>query len=200
MLTKWAKKLFPCNTTGYVLPAVDSSGNTAKTAIVAATDASGNTRYISYVSANYGHEFRNVTPTDSTYEGVYVGTGTTAPTEDDYTLASPVNNTSLVGTVVKTTHYDSTSQKMMSRLTITLTNNTGDSLTITEIAKFIKTDTANAIGAVASSNQKNIMVDRTLLDTPLTIASGASAVLRYEFVYFDGLVTSRASKVKSKAK
>lgn len=107
---------------------------------------------------------------DSAYNKIFcrLGTGTTAATEDDYWLESQDDNLTCSSAVASET--DSNTKVY----TFTFNNPTDSDITITEIALGIKLDT-NVLSENAS-----IMLDRTVLTTPITIPAGETKAITYE--------------------
>ena len=107
---------------------------------------------------------------DSAYNKIWcrVGTGTTAPTEDDYWLEAQDDNLTCSSAVASET--DSNTKVY----TFTFNNPTASDITITETALGIKLD------EYTLSQPASIMLDRTVLATPITIPAGESKAITYE--------------------
>jgi hypothetical protein len=107
---------------------------------------------------------------DSAYNKIFcrLGTGTTPPTEDDYWLEAQDDNLTCSSAVAFET--DSNTKVY----TFTFNNPTNTDITITETALGIKLD-----GNVLSENA-SLMLDRTVLSTPITIPAGESKAITYE--------------------
>jgi len=116
-----------------------------------------------------------------TSSGVAFGSGNTPPTENDHTLETPIYG--LSGTVNLTTEYDSTNFRFSRQLEYTISNNTGADVIIREIGKFVTSYTSSTKGASTTSNAKSFLVDRTVLDTPVTIPNGEASIVRYVFEF-----------------
>lgn len=118
--------------------------------------------------------------------GVAVGTGDTTPTENDYNLASYINTLKTSASPAVNYSFDTTTGVYTSYVDYTLSNETAEDITVKEIGKFIRGMRTSAIGAAVNPTQSDyvsIMVDRTVLETPLTVPAGGSAILRYSFSY-----------------
>lgn len=101
--------------------------------------------------------------------GVYFGTGTTAPTEDDYNLSgSAVDGLTLSAITNCSTDEDG----FTSTATYTITNGNSEAVTITEIGCLICV-------RYASSSFAYVLADRTLLDSPVTIPAGGVGQVTY---------------------
>ena len=143
--------------------------------------AAGNTFYCKPFGSSQGWIFRSAAITETGSAGVYLGSGTTPATENDYTLESVL--TGLTATSSENTYYDSETYKYRQSLELTVSNNTGAEVTVGEIGRFVEINTSATRGATSSGNTKLFMVDRTVLETPVVIPSGESSIVRYEFEY-----------------
>lgn len=133
---------------------VNTSGNTVGNVL-------GSEDYGFVVSEgySYGINATNVTRDYWRYN-IFTGSGTTTPTASDYTLETPV---------LLTFNSGSVSVAGTSRIiTHTLTNNTGSSVTINEVAL-----------TATRPQSSRFMLDRTVLANPVTIPDGSS----YTFIY-----------------
>lgn len=107
---------------------------------------------------------------DAAYNKIFcrLGTGTTAPTEEDYWLETQDDNITCSSAVASETENNT------KVYTYTFTNPTSNNITITETALAIKLD-SNVLSENAS-----IMLDRTVLDTPITFSAGETMAITYE--------------------
>lgn len=101
-----------------------------------------------------------------------VGTGTTAPTENDYELAA-VNTDVSCDTVIvgNSANYTKT-------YTATFSNPTSSDITVTEVGLY---------GKISYNSQSefymDVLLDRTVLTTPITIPAGESKAITYELSF-----------------
>ena len=101
--------------------------------------------------------------------GVIIGSGTTAPTINDYALESRIT-TPLSSSGTITTTYNDNSVTHTSVFTIT--NNHTEEITISEIGIFNS--------STAKSGEKYAyLLERTVLETPITISSGGVGQVTY---------------------
>ena len=107
---------------------------------------------------------------NSAYNKIFciLGTGTTAATAEDYWLETQEDNLTCSSAVASET--DSNTKAY----TFTFNNPTNAAITITETALGIKLD-----HGVLSENS-SIMLDRTVLDTPITFSPGETKAITYE--------------------
>lgn len=108
-------------------------------------------------------------PTTNSITFIRCGTGTTPATEDDYKLESYV--TGLTNDSVVTAVSGRVSKKTY---TATFSNTTGADITVTEIGFF-----TNCYYNSATQND-NFLLDRIVLETPITIPAGESKAITYE--------------------
>lgn len=190
MLTAWGRKNVAClKSQQNGLPYVTGSQYGAP-AFVPAKSITGATCYL---PTQNGYNGVNTAPITSTLvssgnnasSGVAFGSDSTPPTENDYTLGHQVTGIT-VNTPSIVTYNDTTNFCYVARLDYVISNDSGADVTIAEIGLFNKFHAAETRGdspTNASSNYACILIDRTALDTPVTIPSGSAATIRYEFVY-----------------
>ena len=102
-----------------------------------------------------------------TYGGVIFGTGTTPPSIDDYTISGDII-TGLNSSAVFDTSFDDAGRTVTT--TYTLTNTNDEAVTIGEIA--------SVMGAGSSSSYA-ILLERTVLESPITIEPGGVGQVTY---------------------
>ena len=112
----------------------------------------------------------NTGSSDTRFIYFRVGTGTTNPTPSDYDLENV--NTDIVCTAVNTSFSDSTNTKVYN---VTFSNPTASDITLTEIGMYGKMPYY-----YNGYKTDYVMLDRTILDTPVTIPAGESRTLMYE--------------------
>lgn len=103
-----------------------------------------------------------------------LGTGTTAPTADDYRLESPITtNLSCDSVSVSRT-------SLIKTYTATFTNSGSSDITVTEVGFmiYIFYNYSNT-----TENSDHFLMDRTVLDTPITIPAGESRTVTYELSF-----------------
>lgn len=106
--------------------------------------------------------------------GVFFGTGTTEPTEDDYTIEAPLNSTNMIKAnilPILTNIYTDSNDCLCVDLIYSIKNESDTSVTITEVGMFSHTQN--------TGTHRPIMLDHTLLDEPLTIAAGEIKQFKY---------------------
>lgn len=114
-------------------------------------------------------------------KGVSFGTGTTPATASDYVLESILDNTKINVSVPSAVSYSRGDTYDEYSVTFGVTNKTADAITISE--------TGLAVALSNYSGAKYALVDRTVLDTPVTIPAGQSKQITYtiRFNYGDAV-------------
>lgn len=189
MLTKWGQKIVNANGFEKIYPKPEFNISTNNIGCINAKSAAGDSFIagpMSYPTAtNYNALVTSITDSGSSATvGVAFGSSDTPATDEDYTIGSIIST--LSGTVANAvTSYDSDAQKYKVYINYTLTNTGSESITIKEVCRFNYVFPASAIGQQASSfgTQKSVLIDRVVLDTPVTIAAGESGIVRYETFY-----------------
>ena len=181
MLTKLGKIMagMCIAATGSSVPTISASSAITR-ATISAKNTSGTSRFVKPCANSISNNFIGTALAANSY-GVAVGSGDTAATENDYTLENQI--VGLTATVTATTEYDETNYRYLSRLEYTISNATSADVTVKEIGRFVSAHTADTRGATTATNAQSFMVDRTVLATPVTIPTGESSIVRYEFVF-----------------
>ena len=121
----------------------------------------------------YAASMANLKTTLSNYGGVILGDGDTPPTSDDYKLA---------GNIVTGFDYSKTLTRVVSETAVTatavytITNANSTEINIKEIGLI-----GNAHSNAGSS--KIFLLDRTVLDTPVTIPAGGVGQVEYTITF-----------------
>lgn len=169
MITKNYKNLLAC-----VLTTRGSSNGQGMLPVKA---TNGTTYYINgYFSSAYPASLVTSFTTSANASGLTVGTGATAATDDDYKLQSQITS-GVSGSVVMANSLDGAGNPQLA-CTLTLTNTGSSAITISEIGYSQNLNATTTQGGTSSS-ARTCLLDRTVLDTPVTIAAGAYAVIKY---------------------
>lgn len=139
----------------------------------------GNIRYIS--RAFYTHTSGVPFSTSSYGSGIKLGSGTTPPTADDYCIENMITSGINV-TINSRTKYVDQSNHACIDINMTVTNTGSDPLTISEAAFYnfaVSYPSYNSTSATSTGANTAVMIDRTLLDSPITIPAGESATITY---------------------
>lgn len=103
------------------------------------------------------------------YPGIVIGSGTTPATYHDYKLENMI-----------TSGLSATRVYADGKTRITLTNNSGGDITIGEIGVQMYSYTTALSTSNNETGRKVVLVERTVLDSPMTIPNGGSGVIDYE--------------------
>ena len=177
MLTAVGKKIILMSSTA--LP----GGDVGKGAIIEMKDIK--TGSIFYTNGYPNDQSMTLANSAITLTGsrVYVGSGSTPATENDWFLESPLVNNEF--TANHTSSYTLNSDKTIMYVNndYVITNQTQNEITIREIGRAICVYTSTTKGDSVSSTKKAALVDRTVLETPVVIPAGEAATVRYQFAY-----------------
>ena len=132
----------------------------------------GSSSYYPY-SASYTMSFG----ANQASSGVYIGTGDTAVTEDDYKLASVITSGISAGSPAVTFALDGSGNPYL-ELVYALTNTTSSDITVKEIG-FVQYLRASSTLNSTSSTSTYALLDRTVLSTPVTVPANDSAAIKY---------------------
>lgn len=158
-----------------VLSALLYAGNT-RTYGPEITDASGNSKHF-YKLYNYG--WPNQGPVNlslsNTAAGIQIGSGSTPASANDHALESLI--TSGVSATVTLNKQVDGDGNYESAYLVTVTNNGSADVVVSEIGYVVYLLGATNNGS--SSQAIYVLFDRTLLNTPVTIAPGESATITY---------------------
>lgn len=110
--------------------------------------------------------------------GIQVGSGNTPASENDYQLDSTITNSSLTGSVnVSRVIEDG---KLYIIFDLTITNVSADAIQIHEIGYFQYLSSGTTQAGTSVSSSYCFMLDRTVLDTPVSVPAGDFATIRYK--------------------
>ena len=140
-------------------------------------NTSNETRWISFVNGNLFNSFNPVF--NQTWSGVSFGSGTTPPTLDDYQIESIFDDQQISAALTHWVRGIDSNNKPYMELTYIVTNRTSGPITVSEVA-IVSGDIA-VCGSYSdtSAYYNDVLIDRTLLDTPVSIPSGDSASIKY---------------------
>lgn len=189
MLTNNAKTLLRLwrNNNPELIPGISTPNNSAP-AYYEVKDTTGNIRYVTVNPKNANATAfitSDLSNTNAAPYGIAIGADGHEESEDDYTLGSQI--TTLTATITKTQYQDSENNKNTMRLDLVVSNNTSEDVTVREIGIFAQYNTMPTQGATVAPgsavNPRSIMMDRTVLEQPITIPVGEARIIRYEFAY-----------------
>ena len=155
-----------------------SNGATSSKGLVEVKDFDGNTKYMGYTLNGFpGTVTRNVYVTGATVSGIMIGSGNTAPTENDYRLEQRITS-GLTPSTPTVDFYVDANGNPYEEIMFTLTNTTGDDIVVKEIGYVQTLKISSTTGGAATTNG-NFLLDRTVLETPVTVPANDSAAIKY---------------------
>ena len=139
-------------------------------------DGQSKTKYYPYKTSVSIQAAINSIKTDSAnhVQGVLFGTGDTPASLDDYKLAGDMIQ-NIAATISKTYSYSEAQPSL--KAVYTITNNNAAAITIKEVAlnvQYTRTSSGGTSGCV---------IDRTVLDTPVTIPAGGVGQVVYTITF-----------------
>lgn len=138
----------------------------------------GTTRYLTGENHGFLSNPTKAVTLTAANAGISVGTGNAAATEDDWQLAEPL--TSGINLVLTATRYGCDSPCVpYVEYDVTITNTGSDPLTVKEIGYKQTVKTTKYPGGSGGADLVCLM-DRTVLDTPVTIAAGDAGIITYK--------------------
>lgn len=184
MLTTWGQKIVnsmsKMDNSSVPLPPLAISYS-AKCNIAAKTISGNNIYAKGHLQGASYNVIASAITESSESTGFVLGSDNTPASTDDYFVKSQI--TGVTGsTASPVTELDESKEHYIVYLNITLTNTNSESVTIAEIGKIVQCYCASTLGGNGSSN-KLLMIDRIVLEDPVVIAPGESAVVRYSVVY-----------------
>ena len=139
-------------------------------------DTSGNDRYLSYISTYYlWQPYAYINTLTNT--GIRVGRGLTTPTKYDYYMENPINS-DMTLTVTGTSRGTNNGVPYV-QFILVCTNTASSNVTISEIG-YVNDDLYGFESPSSTSiRYMACLLDRTLLDNPVTIEPSQSASIKY---------------------
>ena len=140
-----------------------------------------------YISNNLGSSIYPYTLTttlrlSNTNTGIYVGSGTTAPTENDNALETMITS-GLTGVISQAQSFNEEIQKSSLEIDIALTNTGSAAVTVGEIGLAQYLNASSTKGDTTSGVSSAIfLIDRTTLETPVTIEPSGTKTIKYTLV------------------
>lgn len=141
--------------------------------------ANGNTYYLTGIVSN---NWPSANPTTtlriatSTSSGIWIGSGTTSPTAEDYTLEARITSGVSGSCSISDDFFDNDGNPIL-KMVVTLSNNGSADITVSEIGFFQQLNAATSISS--SGTAQVFMIDRTILNEPVTIPAGESVAITY---------------------
>lgn len=161
-----------------------SSGSSNNIFLVPVKVTAGYTAYLSNACSSSNMFPRNIydsvnfPSTNTNGLGILIGSGTTPASSSDYNMESVFKNDSHLSSSNLVIAFDySVPNKYAKIFTFTVTNGGTDSVTVGELG-YVQSMNIGTQGSTAT-NSNYLLLDHTLLDTPVTIPAGESATITY---------------------
>ena len=141
-------------------------------------NTSNQERWVSWVN---GSLYSNWAPivNNATTPGIQFGTSDVAPSEDDYVLKGPITSGITATAVTSERGVDGTG-KPYNLLGYSVTNTSStNNLTIKEIGIVTNSIRCCTSSTATSASSNNVLIDRTILDSPVTIEPRQTANIKY---------------------
>lgn len=140
---------------------------------------SNSTAYIGGKYSNFPYAVSKTVRYSNNSAGIIVGAGNTPATENDYCLESQITSGLSASSVTSTYGLDANGNYYMIML-FTLTNTTGSDITIKEVGYVQAVSSASSEGGTpSSSGSSSVLLDRTVLEQPVTVPANDSAAIKY---------------------
>lgn len=168
MITKWLKQSVKVNTL--------ASGGSAYAFNVPIKNTSNQTRYLasgSYLNIGNATSIQG----NAINAGISVGTSDTPATDEDYILGATITS-GLSGVVTNTHGMDDNDPYVI--FNVVLSNTTTSDIVVKEIGLKISMSSGSSPNSTSGISSSAVLVDRTVLDTPLTVPARGNAALQYK--------------------
>lgn len=150
-------------------------GNFTPPGLIPIKNTQGVDKYLSFRTAGFPAT-TNVNVVFNTSAGIHLGTGNTPSTENDYQLESQITSGLSASSTTNTYGLDTNGNPYVKYL-FTVSNTTNSDIVISEIGYAQNFYASSSIGGSASAY--TFLIDRTVLDTPVTVPANDSAALKY---------------------
>lgn len=164
------------NFTNFMAMILDAYNSNSRSGLLPVKATNGTTYYLTGYFNGYPQNPTISLATSASSTGIHFGRGTTAPTEEDYALESLI--TSGLSISVSSSHSLDGSGNPALQLDITVTNTSSADITVGEIGYAQSLHASTAQGSTSNA-YRVCLLDRTVLDSPVTIPAGGYAVIRY---------------------
>lgn len=155
---------------------LESCGNATTNGYLPVKNTSGVTCYMG--GRFYGFPYsESYTVIFTPGSGVHVGSGNTAPTEDDYDLESEITSGLTANTAAPIFNVDADGNPYID-IVFTLTNTTASDITVREVGYVQQNMTASTLGSPVNDSAR-LLMDRTLLDSPVIVPANGAAAIKY---------------------
>lgn len=124
------------------------------------------------------------TLTNTTYPGLYFGAGSTAATKNDYCLESPITTGLSITNPSSATWLDDGNGVYSAVADFIVRNTTNEPITVREVGVFTPVGNQNTTAPNgAHSAVYYVLMERTVLDAPVTIPAGEAKLVSYKVTF-----------------
>lgn len=113
---------------------------------------------------------------NSSYPGIYFGSGTAEPTRDDYRLESQITSGLSIVNPSGFAWSIGAEGRRHATATFTVTNSSSDEITISEVGYYSPLSSS-------SSKYYQVLMERQVLSEPIVIQPGEAKIVTYELVF-----------------
>lgn len=138
-------------------------------------NTSGVDRWVSRLNGNLISHWNSV---NNRYAGFCIGSGNTLPTENDYFLENQITTNFSMSIVDVRRGLDS-NEKMYMEVNLVVVNTGSTNLVVREIGVVSNSIQTVASASATAAGNTDILIDRTILDTPITIEPTMAGAIIY---------------------
>lgn len=154
-----------------------SNGTSNTNGFLPLKDVSGTTRYMGAGFNSFPFTITNNVQISIDNAGIHIGAGTKEESENDYSLDNKITSGISASTPATSMGIDNDGNPFK-KILFTLTNTTNNDILVSEIGYFQNFAVSNALNQIANTFRA-FMIDRTVLDNPVTVPANGSAVIEY---------------------
>ena len=166
------------NTFKYIMAMMlESIGGNTASGKIKVKNTQGQDRYLGNRFSSFPNTVYTSVQRTVSSPGIYVGTGDTAPTANDYCLEQMITSGISASSSSITSGLDDSGNPFVQYL-FTITNTTSSDITIKEVGYSQYLYVSNSLNGDAV-NYNTLLLDRTVLTTPVTVPANDSAAIKY---------------------
>lgn len=159
---------------------LQSTGSSTLKSLLPILATNGATKYIGGKFDSFPHTTAQTVRIQSdTYNaGIWIGSGDTQESESDYTLSNRITSGLTATQTTLETDLDANGNPYIA-FTFMLTNTTASDIVVKEIGYVQRISVAETQGVTSYNTNYSFLLDRTVFDTPITVAANDSAAIKY---------------------
>ena len=156
---------------------LQSNGSSTCESLIPITRYDGNQYYLQARFSNFPNSITSSVAFNNSGTGIKVGSGSTAPTSNDYNLESLITS-GLQASSPTIIYGIDNDDNFYKELAFILTNTTSSDITVQEIGYFALVYANSTRGSTGKSTCV-IMLDRTVLSSPVVVPANDTAAIKY---------------------